>query len=142
MSAGGEELLTEEQQRLVDEAADRVRVLLEGAQYAAYQVTQAAAEEADQIRRQVLEAVGVEIIAQPPGKLPAVHDVRLGDLAELAVSCRHLLAGVDLLAPHVQHGSARTVGAIVKTSVDAATGAAALTFLNRAGFYAPEEGTT
>jgi hypothetical protein len=142
VSAGGDERLTEEQQRLVDEAADRIRVLLETAQSVAYEAVRGAADEVDWIRRQVLETCGVEIVARPPEEPPAPMDVPLDDLAQLAVRCGSLLAGAALLAPHVRPGSARTVGAVLKADVPVAVGAEALRHLNESRFYAPEGGTS
>jgi hypothetical protein len=141
VSADGEDLLTEEQQRLVAEATDRIRVLLETAQAAAYEAVREAADEVDRIRRQVQVEVGVEIVSHVPDKLPQPMDVTLDDLAQLVEQCGSLLAGAALLAPHVRHGSARTVGSVVKADVPIAIGVAALDYLRKSGFYAPEGGT-
>lgn len=141
MTADREELLTEEQQRLVDEAAGRMEALLERAQVVAFEAMREAADEVDRIRQAVLDAVGVELVPEPPEKLPAPMDVPLCDLAQLVEQCGSLLAGAALLAPHVRHGSARTVGSVVKADVPIAVGAAALDYLRASKFYAPE-GTT
>lgn len=138
MSADGEDLLTEEQRRLVDEATDRMDALLERAQRVAYEAMREAVDEVDKIRQRVLEAAGIEIVSHIPEKVPAPMDVRLDGLAELAEQCGYLLAAAELLAPHVQRGSSRTVGAVLKTSVDEVIGAAVLQYLNRSKFYAPE----
>lgn len=134
MSAGREEILAE--------AADRVRELWEQAQAAAYEAVREAADEVDRIRVEVLAATGVEIVAELPEKVPDVMDVQMGGLAELAEQCGFLLAAVELLAPHVRHGSVRTVGSIVKAAVDGPTGAMAVHYLRQSKFYAPEEGTS
>ena len=61
-------------------------------------------------------------------------------LAELVKQCGSLLAGAALLAPHVRHGSARTVGAVMKADVPVAVAVEALRHLNESRFYAPEGG--
>jgi hypothetical protein len=137
-AGGGEELLTEEQQQLVDEAADRIRVLLETAYVQAACVKREAADEIDRIRRELLNATGVEIVSESPEKVPAPMDVPLDALAELVEQCGFLLAGAQLLAPHVRHGAGRSVGAVVKADVPIAVAAAALDYLRKSRFYAPE----
>lgn len=126
-------------EEFVDRARERAFALLVQARADADEVIRRAVEEVAELRREVLDATGVEIVEAPPPKVPAVHDVRLGDLAELAVQCHHLLAAVELLKPHVQVGSARTVGAVLKTGVPLSTAAMAVHWLHQSGFYAPEE---
>ena len=133
------EILDEERQRILAEGADRVRELWERAQAAMYGAMREAADEVDRIRVEVLAMTGVEIVAELPEKVPYVMDVPMGALAEQAERCTHLLAAVELLSPHVQHGSVRTVGAVLKTGVDVPTGAMALHWLRQSKFYAPEE---
>lgn len=107
------------------------------------QVEEIVRETADriaEIRQEVLDTVGVEILDEPMAA-PSAMDVPLGDLAELAIRCHHLLAAVELLSPHVQCGETRTVGAAVKAGVDLATGAMALHYLRQSNFFAAEEGS-
>jgi hypothetical protein len=136
-----EGLLTEEQRQFVDEAADRIRGLLEAAQTAAYEAVRGVADEVDRIRREVLAATGVELVSESPEKSPAAMDVRLDALAQLVEQCGHLLAAAALLAPHVRHGSGRTVGAVLKADVPVAVAVEALRHLNASKFYAPDGGT-
>jgi len=128
-----------ENEELVARAREQANALLEQARADADEVIRRAAEEVDELRREVLDATGVEIVEAPPPKVPAVHDVCLGHLAKLAVQCHHLLAAVELLKPHVQVGSARTVGAVLKTGVPLSTATMAVHWLNKSGFFAAEE---
>lgn len=138
MSVGGEDLPMEERQRLVSEAVDRIEALLAGAQAVAFEAMREAAGEVDRICQQVLAVTGVEVVPHVPEKLPQPMDVPLDDLAQLVEQCGSLLAGAALLAPHVRHGAARTVGSVVKADVPIAVGAAALDYLRKSKFYAPE----
>lgn len=122
--------------QVIADGVARVRDLLLQAQAAAETVIAGYADQVDEVRREVLELTGVELIPQVPERIPAVMDVTLGSLAVTAERCRLLLAAVELLDEHVQPDSARTVGAVVKTSVDPQTGALVLDYLNRCGFYA------
>lgn len=132
MSGAGDEV--------VEAAVEQVRVLMEEAFAQVAAIHAEVREAVGRIRAEVLDATGVEIIREPPPRVPAVHDVRLGDLAELAVRCHHLLAAVELLSPHVQAGSVRTVGAVAKAAVDLPTAAMAVHYLKQSEFYALDEG--
>lgn len=143
MSADGETTLDEEQQRIFTDAADRIRELMERAHAASLAVIREAADEVDEISRQVLDTTGVRIVTHPPdSKVPAVMDVRISALADRAEQCMHLLAGVELLAPYAAGMAEKTVGSLLKTSVDPETGALIRQHLARSGFYAAEEGTS
>lgn len=124
---------------VVADGVARVHDLLLQAQAAAETVIGRYADQVDAVRREVLELTGVEIVPEAPTRVPAVMDVPLGSLAATAEQCRLLLAAVQLIEEHVQPGSARTVGALLKTSVDPRTGALALDYLNRSGFYASDD---
>ncbi|MFD0434754.1 hypothetical protein [Streptomyces chartreusis] len=103
-----------------------------------HEVLHRAADEVDRIRREVFEATGVELVEQSPKAL-AVMDVPMSTLAQVAEQCRSLLAGVELLQPHVTRDSDRTVGSVVKTRVSLSDAAMAIHFLNRSEFFAPSE---
>lgn len=129
-----------EAEEMVAEARERAFTRLLRAKEEADAVIREAADEVAEIRREVLATTGVEIVEEPPGKPPTIHDVQLGALADLAVNCHHLLAAIELLSPHVQVGSTRTVGAVLKTGVDLPTAALAVHHLQQSGFCAPDEG--
>lgn len=132
MSAADEEIAA---------AEERLYALLLAAREDADAVLRKAANEADRLIRDVKAKTGVEIgPPPPPAKPPTVMDVSLGSLAEVAELCGHLLAAVELLAPHVQFGSERTVGALLKTTVDVSTGSMARHYLQKSGFFTNEEG--
>lgn len=124
---------------VVADGVARVRDLLLQAQAAAETVIARFADQVDEVRREVLEATGVQIVPEVPERIPAVMDVTLGSLAVTAERCRLLLAAVELLGGHVQPDSARTVGAVLKTGVDPRTGALAMDYLSRCGFFAPDD---
>ncbi|MFE1847717.1 hypothetical protein [Streptomyces sp. NPDC059515] len=89
------------------------------------------------IRQEVLDEYGVEILNEPMAA-PSVMDVPMDELARMSQQCRHLLAGVEMLSPHVRFGEARTVSSVVKAGVDLATAAIALDFLRRSEFFRAE----
>lgn len=62
----------------------RIHDLLLQAQAAAAEAIGRFTDEVDQVRREVLEATGQEIVLPPP-KVPAVMDVRMDALAQAAV---------------------------------------------------------
>lgn len=115
----------------------------EAAVAAAYeQVEEIVRETADRIaciRQQVLDEHGVEILNEPMAA-PSVMDVPMDELARMAEQCHHLLAAVEVLAPHVRFGETRTVGAVVKAGVDLPRAAIALDYLRRSNFFRAEEG--
>lgn len=131
-----------EHEEMVAAAEERLCALLQDARDQVDAVIQRAEDEADRLIREVKAATGVEICTPPPPshKVPGVLDVRLGDLAEIAALCGYLLAGAELLGSHVQVGSERTVGAVLKTAVDVPTGAAVVHLLSSSKFFAPDEG--
>lgn len=124
---------------LLEEATERVYALLLQARSDADAIIRRAATAADVIRREVLKSTGVEIVLPSP-KVPTARDVPLDELAGLGQRCLQLLAAVEVLAPHVDFESPRTVGAALKTNVDGPTGEAVLNCLALSGFFTPEEG--
>lgn len=125
-------------EEVVADGVARVHDLLLQAQAAAEAVIGRFADEVDEVRRDVLERTGVQITPEVSARIPAVMDVSMTSLAATAEQCRLLLAAVQLLGEHVQPGSVRTVGAVVKT-MDQRTGALVLDYLGRSGFYAPDD---
>lgn len=128
--------------QLAAEAEQCVMTLLDRTQAKVDEVIRETEEEIERIRREVLSRTGIDISGPPSPESPAVMDVQLGHLAVLAENCRHLLTAVELLAPHVRHGSTKTVGMVAKAGVDLQTAAAAVFHLEQTGFYtSDEEGT-
>lgn len=125
-------------EQIVAEAQERALAILLRAQEASEALKREAAAEVDRIRQQVLDATGYEITEPSPPKQPSAMDVQLGELAELALQCHHLLAAVEVLSPHVQVGETRTVGALAKAGVDLPTAAIALDYLRKSRFFADE----
>lgn len=133
--------MSADQEAIVAAAADRIRQLLEHAHAASLAVIREAADEVDEISRQVLEETGVRIVSHPPdAKVPGVMDVQISALADKAEQCAHLLAGVELLAPYAAGMPEKTLGALLKTHVDTTTGVLIRQHLDRSGFFAPEGG--
>lgn len=128
---------------MVAEGQERVMSLLDRIEEKIDAVMREGLEEIEQIRREVLDATGVDIRGVSSPEVPAVLDLLLGDLALLAGRCRHLLAGVELLGDHVRLGSTRTVGAAVKAGVDRETASKAVFRLQQSGFFGtPDEGVS
>jgi hypothetical protein len=103
------------------------------------EIVRETADRIAEIRQQVLDAHGVEILNEPMAA-PSAMDVPMDELARMAEQCHHLLAAVEMLSPHVRFGDPRTVGAVVKAAVDLPTGAIALDYLRRSAFFRAEEG--
>lgn len=131
--------MTLDPDEVVADGTARIHDLLLQAQAAAAEAIGRFTDEVDQVRREVLEATGQEIVLPPPPKVPVVMDVRMDALAQAAEECRLLLAAVELLGGHVRTDSARTVGAVVKTGVDQRTGELVLDYLSRCGFYVTDD---
>lgn len=77
---------------VVAAGAERIRDLMFQARAAAEETIGRYADQVDEVRREVLERTGVQIVPETPTRIPAVMDVTLGLLAETAERCRLLLA--------------------------------------------------
>lgn len=133
MSAGRENDLAAQAQQQVMDVLDRTQERLDT-------VLREAEEEVERIRRECRETTGIDIAQPSSPQASELTDVLCGDLALLAERCRHLVAGVDLLGPHVRLGSTRPLGAVLKADVDLSTAAEAVRLLQRSGFYPGPEG--
>lgn len=129
-------VMTSDPDEVVAAGAARIYDLLLQAQAAAAEAIGRFTAEVDQIRREVLDTTGVEILEPSPPKVPEVMDVPMSSLAVMAERCRLLLAAVEVLGEYVDPESGRTVGAVLKTGVDQRRGALVLDYLARSGFYA------
>jgi hypothetical protein len=121
---------------------ERVMNLLDATQLKIDVVIAESVEEVERIRCEVQAATGIDISGAPSPESATVLDVRLGNLAVLAADCRELLAGVELLQPHVRLGSVKTVGAVAKAGVDLSTAAKAVYHLQQSGFFGTPEGVS
>ncbi|MCZ4515696.1 hypothetical protein O3Q52_47840 [Streptomyces sp. ActVer] len=123
----------------VTEALARVREIAHEAEQAVDALMDGVRERVDAIREETLAATGVDIADTEPVGAATAMDAYLGDIAVTARACRHFLAAVELLGPLVEPGSTRTVGAVLKTSVDPRKGERILDHLTRSGIYEAEE---